>query len=183
MPPPWDTMDGPSWIVWMIRMHANSVLAKRAVPNPIAHCSLGSLYCKQGTRDIVLNTTTLSLAGLGTLTHPTLTILVEAGRGMLLMQVRTIAGDSEPITALCFTRDGGSVYAASRSLTTKRWDVATGAELRSWKPHDAPVADMAVDGSGCLLATASADRSARVWDVDKVRQAPTPVPGMRFMRR
>ena len=32
--------------------------------------------------------------------------------------------------------------------------------------HRAPVADMAVDSTGTLLATASADRSARVWDID-----------------
>ena len=32
--------------------------------------------------------------------------------------------------------------------------------------HRAPVAHMAVDGSGGLLATASADKSAKVWDVE-----------------
>ena len=32
--------------------------------------------------------------------------------------------------------------------------------------HRAPVADMCLDASGGLLASASADRSARVWDVD-----------------
>ena len=33
--------------------------------------------------------------------------------------------------------------------------------------HRAPVADLAVDGSGGLLASGSADRSVRVWDVDR----------------
>jgi U3 small nucleolar RNA-associated protein 13 len=32
--------------------------------------------------------------------------------------------------------------------------------------HKGPIADVAVDSSGGLLATASADRSVRVWDVD-----------------
>ena len=33
--------------------------------------------------------------------------------------------------------------------------------------HRAPVADLAVDGSGGLLASGSADRSVRIWDVDR----------------
>jgi len=33
--------------------------------------------------------------------------------------------------------------------------------------HRAPVADLAVDGSGGMLASGSADRSVRVWDVDR----------------
>ena len=33
--------------------------------------------------------------------------------------------------------------------------------------HRAPVADLAVDGSGGLLASGSADRTVRVWDVDR----------------
>lgn len=32
--------------------------------------------------------------------------------------------------------------------------------------HDAPVANMVLDSSGGLLATASADKSVLVWDVD-----------------
>ncbi len=38
--------------------------------------------------------------------------------------------------------------------------------LLSVQGHRAPVAHMAVDGSGGLLATASADKSAKVWDVE-----------------
>ena len=37
--------------------------------------------------------------------------------------------------------------------------------LRGWKAHDSPIADMAIDPTGCLLATASADRTIRVWDI------------------
>lgn len=36
----------------------------------------------------------------------------------------------------------------------------------SLQGHKAPIADMAVDASGGLLATGSADRTVRVWDVD-----------------
>ncbi len=32
--------------------------------------------------------------------------------------------------------------------------------------HRAPVADLACDASGGMLASAGADRSVRVWDVD-----------------
>ena len=32
--------------------------------------------------------------------------------------------------------------------------------------HRAPVADMAVDASGGLLASGGADRAVRVWDTD-----------------
>ena len=45
----------------------------------------------------------------------------------------THAQDSEPITAVAWSSDGGSVYTASRSLQQKRWDVGAGACRRSWK--------------------------------------------------
>lgn len=38
--------------------------------------------------------------------------------------------------------------------------------LRALQGHKSPVADMAVDASGGLLASSSADRSVRVWDTD-----------------
>jgi U3 small nucleolar RNA-associated protein 13 len=93
----------------------------------------------------------------------------------------TIPGDSEPVTALALSPDGRVVYAASRSLQVRAFDLsgsgsaaaaADGAaappprELRAFRGHRAPVAAMAVHPSGGLLATASADRSARVWDAD-----------------
>ena len=93
----------------------------------------------------------------------------------------TLAGDGEPITALAAGPAGGRVYAASRSMTLRAWAVpARGAgvggadasssrplpPLRAWKAHSAPVACLAVDPSGGLLASAGGDGVARVWDAD-----------------
>lgn len=38
--------------------------------------------------------------------------------------------------------------------------------IKYMQGHRAPVLHMAVDGSGGLLATASADKSAKVWDIE-----------------
>lgn len=40
------------------------------------------------------------------------------------------------------------------------------AKFVAFQAHDAPVVAMAVDASGGLLATASADRRVLVWDTD-----------------
>ena len=38
--------------------------------------------------------------------------------------------------------------------------------LRAWRGHRGPVTDLVTDASGGLLASAGADRAARVWDAD-----------------
>ncbi|KAG6550306.1 hypothetical protein Mapa_008267 [Marchantia paleacea] len=78
----------------------------------------------------------------------------------------TLKGDTELVTALCFGPDGKSLLSTSRSLQVRLWELSSGTCLRSWKAHDAPVANMVLDSSGGLLATASADKSVLVWDVD-----------------
>uniref|UniRef100_A0A383VI50 U3 small nucleolar RNA-associated protein 13 C-terminal domain-containing protein n=1 Tax=Tetradesmus obliquus TaxID=3088 RepID=A0A383VI50_TETOB len=78
---------------------------------------------------------------------------------------KTLPGDSEPITALAISPDCRSLIAASRSLSVKHWDWASGECKRTWKPHRAPVADMAIDASGGYLATGSADRAIKVTDL------------------
>lgn len=75
--------------------------------------------------------------------------------------------DTEPITALCWGKDGRRVFSASRSMRCTVWDATTGESIRSFKAHGMPVLHMTVDPSGTLLCTSSADRTARVWDVAK----------------
>ena len=89
----------------------------------------------------------------------------------------TLVGDGDPITALAVGPAGGRVYAASRSLTLRAWTVPPATTppaspppslpaTRSWRGHAAPLACLAVDASGGLLAGGGADGCARVWDAD-----------------
>ena len=89
----------------------------------------------------------------------------------------TLVGDGDPITALAVGPAGGRVYAASRSLTLRAWTVPSPTTppaspppsltaTRAWRGHTAPLACLAVDASGGLLAGGGADGCARVWDAD-----------------
>ena len=127
--------------------------------------------------------------------------------------LRRCPGDTEPVTALCFTPDGRSLFIASRSLMVRVQRLGTGLANRQRRAriaeaehddrrgdpnarklddannededeegeeeeeeeeglrpfcrgHTAPVIAMAVDEDGMLLATASADRTVRVWDIE-----------------
>tara|TARA_B110000977_G_scaffold195181_1_gene273123 strand:- start:2997 stop:6245 length:3249 start_codon:yes stop_codon:yes gene_type:complete len=90
--------------------------------------------------------------------------IVEVATGRV---VHCLEGDTEPVTALAWSKDGGLVFSASRSMRCTVWDTHTGKSVRHFKAHATPVLHMAVDPSGTLLVTTSADRTARVWDVAK----------------
>ena len=42
---------------------------------------------------------------------------------------------------------------------------STPSQVHTWRPHKLPVSDVSFDASGGIVATASADRSVKVWDV------------------
>ena len=59
-----------------------------------------------------------------------------------------------------WTRGAVDVVEGGRTTTTRR--------VKAWSPHkSSPVLDMCVDATGTLLCTGSADRSARVWDIER----------------
>ena len=70
--------------------------------------------------------------------------------------------DSEAVTALALSPDNKTLIVASRSLFVRVYDITTGAQLRNWRGHKGPVADLAIDASGGYVATASADRTVKV---------------------
>ncbi|KAI8079765.1 WD40-repeat-containing domain protein [Halteromyces radiatus] len=87
----------------------------------------------------------------------------ETGR-----QVHTLEGDTEMVTSLAVKPNGQHVVSASRSLSLRVWDLATGTCLRTMnKAHDAPVIVMTIDPTSTLVATGSADASIKIWDIDK----------------
>lgn len=80
--------------------------------------------------------------------------------------LKTINGDTEPVTSLAWGPRMESVLVASRSLQVRSFSVETGRVLKSFRGHRAPVAHMTMDGSETLMATASADKLVKVWDIE-----------------
>ena len=63
-----------------------------------------------------------------------------------------------------FSPDGRYVVTGSEDKTVRRWDAATGAQLRQFVGHTGPVIQVAVSPDGRFLLSASADQTARLWD-------------------
>ena len=80
--------------------------------------------------------------------------------------LKTINGDTEPVTSLVWGPRMESVVVDSRSLQVRSFSVESGKVLKHFRGHRAPVAHMALDGSQTLLATASADKMVKVWDIE-----------------
>jgi U3 small nucleolar RNA-associated protein 13 len=91
-------------------------------------------------------------------------------------------GDGEAMTSIAMDSKASKVFCASRNGRVVRYDVVVettpsastsdgGVSLKrgkTWNPHkSSPVLDMSVDSTGTLLCTGSADRTARVWDIER----------------
>jgi len=66
------------------------------------------------------------------------------------------------VCGVAFSPDGRLLVTASTDGTVKVWDPATGDCLRTLSAHAESVYGVAVSSDG-RLATASLDRTARVW--------------------
>jgi WD40 repeat protein len=84
-------------------------------------------------------------------------------------KTHTPAQEEERDTITCFAvhSDGRTIVTASSRMLLRHWVCAdeqwASPEIRrSWRAHDTPVASMAWDPTGHLLATGSADRTVKV---------------------
>jgi WD40 repeat protein len=88
----------------------------------------------------------------------------DARSGRLLL---TLAGHTNPIEGAAFDHTGARLYTASWDGTAKIWDAST--------MHSESIRGLAFKpGNGDLLATASADRKVKLWDVVPDRDATCP---------
>jgi len=89
--------------------------------------------------------------------------LDTAGRLSTFMSLR----QADPVRALAFSPDGSvlaSPAAEAMEFAIQLWELGSGSLLRTLHGNVAIVWDVAFSPDGQLLAAASSDRSARVWD-------------------
>ncbi|MFV2068280.1 MAG: hypothetical protein ACC645_15010, partial [Pirellulales bacterium] len=75
---------------------------------------------------------------------------------------RGISAGGEHIVA--WTPDGSKLAAGTARGWFIMWDATTGREVLSFKAHTAAVRSIAISPDGLRIATASKDRSVKVWD-------------------
>lgn len=81
-----------------------------------------------------------------------------------------LEGHSRPVNSLAFFGDGKSLFSVCGGRAVggnelKLWEFSTGKDLATVPAHDGPVNQLALSPNGRLLATASVDKSVKVWDV------------------
>jgi WD40 repeat protein len=83
--------------------------------------------------------------------------------GLCHGQVRTLAGHSNIVESVAYSRDGRLVATASWDRTVRLWDPATGAAIRTMTATQA-VRDVAFSPDGTRLASAGSEGELIVWD-------------------
>jgi len=73
----------------------------------------------------------------------------------------------DEVTCLCLHPSKDEIVVSLKRNMLENWDMNKKTLIRSLKGHNMPVLSMAYDATGTLLATGSADRTVRVWDIPR----------------
>jgi U3 small nucleolar RNA-associated protein 13 len=91
--------------------------------------------------------------------------VVDLASGATLRTLQPSA-EGDTVTSFAVCPDGSRLACAVSSLQIVVVDAATGAKLRAWKAHEAPILSMDIESTSTLVATASADSTVKVWDLE-----------------
>lgn len=69
------------------------------------------------------------------------------------------------VYSMAFSRDGRKLYSTGFGPNLVAWDLDTGFRVEEFRGHSAPVTAVAVSSGGGWLATASEDRTVRLWKI------------------
>ena len=81
-----------------------------------------------------------------------------------VLSVKVLLGHGEYVTSAAFSPDGSLIVSASSDMTSRVWDVKSGATLLTLSGHGDVVTSAALSPDGSLIVSASQDKTARVWD-------------------
>lgn len=91
-------------------------------------------------------------------------------------EVRSLEGHTRPVNNLSFTADGKWLFSVSGGRAVggnelKLWDVTTGKDSATVPAHEGPIYGLALSPDEALLATASLDKTAKLWEVAGILSA------------
>lgn len=81
------------------------------------------------------------------------------------VELRTLAGHSEVVSAVALSADGRIAISASLDRTLRVWEVASGRELHTIVGHRRGVNAVAISEHGRIAVSASDDQTLKLWDV------------------
>ncbi|HUK86888.1 MAG TPA: hypothetical protein VLT85_04425 [Terriglobales bacterium] len=93
------------------------------------------------------------------------TSIWDAATGRQLVHVRGYSSGPARVSP-----DGQVLATADESGAISLWNVATGKKIRTFRPHNTYITDLAFDPSGVLLASSGGDNSVAITDVATGRQ-------------
>jgi WD40 repeat protein len=92
---------------------------------------------------------------------------LAAGTDKALEAGVTFSPDSKTLVTVWYDSRKSNAGIRWDNYRVRMWNVATGANLRTFAAGDADVLSMALSPDGKTLATGSADHRVRVWDLTK----------------
>ncbi|MGE5194962.1 MAG: WD40 repeat domain-containing protein, partial [Deltaproteobacteria bacterium] len=91
-------------------------------------------------------------------------------------EIRELEGHSRPVNSLAFLADGKWLFSVCGGRAVggnelKLWDLASGKDVATVPAHEGPINQLALSGDGKYLATASLDKTAKVFEVAAILSA------------
>jgi U3 small nucleolar RNA-associated protein 13 len=74
---------------------------------------------------------------------------------------------AEAVTCFCLHPKGDDIVVATQKFFLKHWQLSSKTCVRTIRAHQMPILTMTYDSTGTLVATGSADRSVRVFDIGR----------------
>lgn len=79
--------------------------------------------------------------------------------------LRTLTGHTASVRDIAWSRDGGLLASCAEDGTARLWDVASGAELHSWRGRSAFVVSVALHPDATQLASVTENRALHLFDL------------------